>query len=211
MLSTLTWMTLACVARPAPEQAPTPPATTIEEAPVAAEARKTNPDLSLDWTLERSGQELRVRYSLSNHGKSRIYVVDQLYTGRSGPRTPAPDRVVVAPSDKADTVRFVRGVVEVQNTIVEFDATPGATFVDPGQTHEGTATVALPLVGWHPYAPPDPLPADPKFATLEIATLAGEGEWGTVPLDGGGTLTVPQLGYYFRDVVLVNGGAKPIP
>ncbi len=212
MLSMLTWMALACVARPAPERERAPePEKTTEEAPVLSADRKTNPDLSLSWTLTRSGEALEVTYTLTNQGRQRVYVVDQLYTGGSGPRVAVPDRLIVAAASKPDTVLFARGIVEVVNTIVEFDAAPGAVHLDPGQQHQGSARVPLPLSAWHPYAPSDPLPERPRFATLEIATLSGVGEWGTVPLEGGGTLTVPQLGYYFREVAWVSGEAKPLP
>ncbi len=212
MLSLSVWMALACVARPAPDQAPAPapePAPTAEEAPVQNNAAVQ--DLHLDWTLARVGDALEIHYSLKNEGAERVYVVDQLYSGTSGPRHAEPARVLVAPSAQPDTVRFVRGVVEPEATTVEFHHPPGATFVDPGKVHEGTATVPLPLAAWHPYAPADPLPASPRLAVLEIATLRGAGEWTAVPLDDGGTLTVPQIGYYMRGVQLVRGEARPLP
>lgn len=199
-------LALASACHSAPSvSSPPPPA---QEAPMTQTSDPTAP--LLEWTLTRADDHLEIRYSLTNRSSARIYVVDQMYTGSSGPRTPAPDRVVVAPSDRPDTVRFVRGIVET-STMVEVEHAPGATFVDPGQAHEGSAKVPLPLKAWHPYAPEDPLSEDLKYAVLEIATLSGEGEWGSVQLSDGGTATVPQLGYYFRAVKLVSGGAKPLP
>lgn len=211
MLNLLLWAAVACAARPAPEQqaaTPASPTPTTSEAPVQNPAAVA--DLHLDWTLQKVGDHLEIHYRLKNDGKERVYVVDQLYSGTSGPRTAEPTRVIVAPSDRPDTVRFVRGVVETAAN-AEFDYPPGADFLDPGQVHEGSASVPLPLGPWHPYAPPDPLPASPRFATLEIATLRGDGDWGGVPLEGGGELTVPQMGFYARSAQLIVGEAKPLP
>ena len=197
----------ACASRNTAEPpAADPPAAATTETTAMPDAAVT-----LDWSLAPAGDHLDIRYALTNHTDARIYVADGLLEVADGALQPT-DRVIVAPTRDPGVVRFVRGIVEPDGTEVAAHYAPAAVHLDPGATHEGAARAPLPLTAWHNYAPADPIPAGATSAVLEIAWLPGDGaEWGSMPLSGGGTATVPQLGTYFTKAKLARGAVIPLP
>lgn len=172
----------------------------------------TNPDVDLKWSLTKSpdGQRLIIEYTLQNKTAQKIYVADKLLAYHASEIRLVPDRVIVTSDSEAGVVRFVRGVVSTKTT--QFDHPPGATAVEPGAVHKGSATVQLPLKGWHNYAPPPALPSAPQRAVLEVAYLIGSDiEWGAVKTADGVEVTIPQLPSYRAEAKLARADVKPIP
>lgn len=168
--------------------------------------------VELTWTLQKEpdGRRLRIDYRLSNRSGGDIYVADQLLSYHEGKVKLVPERVVVTAGDEPDTVRFVRGIVATGTT--RFDHPPGAFQVAPGESHLGTASVPLPLKGWHNYAAPPRLPEAPARAQLAIAYLKGNRiEWGRITTSDGTHVTVPQIGSYHRFARLAIGRSLPLP
>lgn len=166
--------------------------------------------VSLDWNMTAGAGALEITYTLVNHTDARIWVAETLTVQQTGVRTPAPDRVVVGPDATPGVARFSRDIVET-NAEVALPYVPLLVAVEAGASHQGHATVPLPLVGWHNYAPADPVPAGAKSAVLEIAWLAGEGEWGSVGMQDGTSVSAPQLGWYMRERKVVRGGVLGLP
>lgn len=172
----------------------------------------TNPDVDLKWSLTKSpdGQRLIIEYTLQNKTAQKIFVADKLLAYHGGQIRLVPDRVIVTADSEANVVRLVRGVVSTRTT--QFDHPPGATAVEPGATHKGSASVPLPLKGWHNYAPPPSIPSAPQRAVLEIAYLTGSDiEWGAVKTADGVDVTIPQLPSYRSESKFARADVKPIP
>ena len=184
---------------------PAPAETETEEEPV-----ETNSDVDLDWTMSRAGDALRIEYRLTNRTEGDIFVADQLIAYHAGAVKRAPERVIVTAGSGPGVVRFVRGLVEADTE--EMDHPPGAERLAPNATRTGSATVPLPLRGWHNYSTPPDIPDDPRTAELEIAYLVGDSiEWGKVKSSDGAEITVPQMPSYLRFARTVRTTPRPIP
>ncbi len=167
-------------------------------------------DVRLDFTLTRTGDQLHVAYQLTNGTKDTIYVADQLLAYHEGKIKLVPERMIVVPGDRKDTVRLVRAMEPTDSS--EFQHPPGTAPLAAGATRDGTADLSLPLQGWHNYGESPDLPAPPKQAVLEIAYLTGDGiQWGAVTTSDGVKVTVPQIPSYLSHVKLARSGPKPLP
>lgn len=180
-------------------------------APQATVTPMTNPDLDLAWSLAKSadGKLLRITYSLKNKSEQKIYVADQLLAYHEGKIQRVPTRMIVSSDRQPGLVRFSRAVVRTGTT--QFDHPPGATALEPGATHQGSAELELPLRGWHNYAPPPALPEKPTGAVLEIAYLIGPIEWGAVQTSDGTRVTIPQLPSYRSAAKIARFDVRPLP
>lgn len=180
-------------------------------APHSTATLMTNPDLDLDWSLAKSadGKSMRIKYSIKNKTDQRIYVADQLLAYHEGKIKLVPTRLIVTSDRQPGLVRFSRAVVRTGTS--QFDHPPGASPLDPGATHQGSAELDLPLRGWHNYAPPPPLPDKPTSAVLEVAYLTGAIQWGSVQTSDGTSVTIPQLPSYRTTAKIARFEVRPLP
>ncbi len=171
----------------------------------------TNPDLDLSWSLGKTpdGKRLRIEYRLKNKTTQKLYIADQLLSYHEGTIKRVPTRMIVSSDRLPGTVLFSRAIVETPTT--QFDHPPGATALEPGATHQGSAELDLPLRGWHNYTTPPALPDKPKSAVLEVAYLTGAIEWGAVTTGEGENVTVPQLPSYYKAAKLARFDVRPLP
>ncbi len=163
----------------------------------------------LDWSLTalRDPARLRIAYTVHNRSSERLYLCDQLAVVERNHFVPAPTAILVMNGERPGQVRLIRGeaVVDKPSTL---NFRPGGRAVDPGQSASGEAEVPLPLKAWHNYGYLTPLRGRPETAVLEVAYAVGEGEWGRLPLEGGGELVTPQPSVRLRYLV---SDPRPIP
>lgn len=167
--------------------------------------------VALDWKLVREGSSLVVTYTVTNHLKERLFVLDQMlrFAQTTGMER-APDAVIVRPGAEGEPLRLVRGYLEPRSLPMVV-VVPGARGVAPGDSIEGRATIPLPLASWHPNESSTPLTSQPRTAALEIGVLTGEIAWATQRLADGSEVTVPPRGEVATRQQLVRGEPLPLP
>jgi hypothetical protein len=190
----------ACNDTPRAQQPPTMPPTTSTHA--------LPPDtVTLTWSMARDTDRLRIDYTIENRSDAPIFVADRLRAFHGGKVALARERMIVVPSDTPARVRLVRGVVHADEG---FDHAPGVVQLEPGAIHRGSASLVLPLRGWHNYAESPTLDVTPIEAILEIAYLPTPVAWAKHTVDGE-ELLVPQLPDYNRHHRMLVGDVQPIP
>jgi hypothetical protein len=147
--------------------------------------------ISLSCELNKTGQALKVSYTLHNGGAERIYVLDQMVAARSGGFVQTPEALIIQ-QEAPSVAALIRGFVDPGHP-VQFQYAPGARALDPGQSLTGSAEAPLPLRAQHPYGRPVPLQGKAESIVLRIGYLSGQVEWTQHPLQGGGSLTAPTL------------------
>jgi hypothetical protein len=164
---------------------------------------------TLEWRLsaERDPARLKITYTVHNRSAERLYLCDQLAVVERNHFVAAPKAVIVMNGGERGLVRFIRGEAPLDKPTT-LQIPPGGRAVEPGARASGEAEVPLPLRAWHNYGFVAPLKGTPASGTLEIAYVTGTGEWGRLPLAGGGELTVPQPSMRLRYLV---SDTRPIP
>jgi hypothetical protein len=157
----------------------------------AREAAMTKDDLVLDWkmTLVDDGHRLRIDYTVTNRGKQRIYLLDQLVAEKRL----QPEATIVRNADAPQTVAFVRALEDPDGKVHRI-VRPGARPVEPGKQESGVSLVDLPLHSWHNFGSVAPLKDVPTQAVLVVGYILDPGPDGfdEMQLEGGGVVKVPK-------------------
>lgn len=167
--------------------------------------------ITLDWSLERKGNALRVTYSIKNTSTQDVVLLDRLYMPTAKGKEPAFDRAIVRGGDTADDVLFVRGYVPpAPGRSAGGIEPPLARKLAPNATITGEASVPLPVTAWHNYLRTESLKGTPKQAALEVGYLVDHKTWVEITLTDGSKHQAP--GHPFvAEQKLIRGAAKPLP
>lgn len=139
----------------------------------------------LEWTLKKVDQKLHIDYTITNGLTERIHVVDKLVEARGNNNFVRVDKPVVMnlrePGMPAGIVKVVLGGISSDrpSTVVY---TPTYRPIEAGKTLKGSLELPLPLVSYNPLGGTDPIVANPKSLTLQIAYFRGKPhKWITYP------------------------------
>jgi hypothetical protein len=167
-------------------------------------------DVTLDWgmSLAEGDKRLRIEYTVTNHGKDKIWVWDQVVTTQDGKLVARPDAISTKNGEQPSTVLFVRGRVQPDSR-VNVEYVPGVRPLEPGKSLKGTAEVPLPLQAWLAYGAVQPLKGTPTQAVLEVQWFPGGHGTTPMPLADGSSL--PKPAQPWSEAVALRGAARPIP
>lgn len=188
-------------ASPAPEPPLSPPPPEVPVSPIA-----------LDWsaTLAPEQDALHVRYRVENGSPSRIYLLDRLLTVAQDNFHLLPDAFIVQNGASPGLVLLQRRFVIPDNKVM-LQVVPAVSLVEPGQVHEGSGTVPLPLQSWHPFGKLRDLDGAPRELRLELGYLATEPEWNTPPIAEDPSARVPASASVGQHEQVLRGEALPMP
>lgn len=148
--------------------------------------------LTLTSTLQLSADrhQLTLSYRVVNQGGGAVTLLDRLVGfGESRDFALLPDKAITALDADGD-VRFSLGYVPSDRQVA-FQLVPSGRSLSPGATAEGELSLDLPLRSWHPHDGYSSL-ASASQAVLALGYLDGDVAWTTLPLESGGTVSVPS-------------------
>jgi len=172
------------------------------------------------WTIARglTGQDLALDYTVENHSRAPIWVLDQIVTTSRDGIVTLPDRVIVRRGPDATTASFVAGFTRQLGHAVEVESSPIARPLAAGAKLSGTKHVPLPVVSWHPYdSMIDPLVGTPAKAVFEVSWLTESPPsdvivgWEDSPAAGGGKVHLPSTGFVGTSLHDAHGPVLAIP
>ena len=161
----------------------------------------TNGQVSLSWKMTRKEKSIEVWYRVDNRSDKRIYVCDKLLALMQKTRAwrAFPAVSIQNIPGKPDTAQIVVGTPPTDaNSMV----IPPVTFkpVEPGQSHEDTRQLGLPLTSYNVMGMTEPLDKRIKKAILIVQSFVGDPPaWRDLPGEDGTTIRVPD-GFSPRDL-----------
>ena len=192
-----------------PEPAPTTPRQATDAARV--EEPVSDSPIQVTWTLQRQGDALVGRYTITSTAAAPIFVLDRLVTGSAKGRVAAFDRAVIRDGDVPGLISMVKGyVAPSMRGGVGGVLAPISRELAPGASLEGELRVPLPVTAWHNFQKASALRNEPEKAVLEIGYLEEQERWVTVKLADGRELESPAHPFVGRQK-LARGPVVDIP
>ncbi len=157
----------------------------------------------LTWSMKLDGKRLQLDYTVTNHTKTSIQLVDRLLWQREA----NPDVIIVRDDMSPHTIAFTRAFVETDEKMLETPY-PTVRVLDPGASVEGRAFAPRPPTAWHNFSRVEALKPGATHAVLEIGYIDAPGsKLEPIQLPSGVVYTASG----FDQQKLLRGDPKPLP
>ncbi len=163
---------------------------------------------TLEWSIHKVDQKLRIDYTVTNKLAEKIYVADKLIEPKGNDNFVRVDRPVV------QTVFGAPGLVVVGLGAFSSNRPSAVLYqpifkaIDAGKALTGHLELALPLQSYNPVGGTDPIPATATQVSLRIIYFQGEPQgWKTMPSKEKDPIKVPD-GF---TAAMLQTDPKPLP